>query len=308
MAVPTWARLLAAFVAVCGSVTVSASPNGPLASAQLEIQGNRLTIYAEGDVDDSDQVINVGERAVVRTCYGGAAAACGSVAPGDPRIAGMTVQAELRGPELPQPIPLTAAPGGSFILPGFQQEGDYLLENIRLVNDTTGAILGSATPPVAIIRVRQIALASATVSTLTLEDLAERGIAISQENFQAFDFAVDFYFGTDIVTINLPVIYQGNGHVDPLASPVVSLDGLPPKVQHTVSRWQPPSITPFTLEIPDVDPIESQDEPFEPITFPVFGAIVMPGNVSFLNQFFDATLIIANGAPAGSQVQWCRMD
>ena len=148
MAVPAVARVLAALTAALVAVTVQASPNGPLASAQLEIQGNQLTIYADGQVNDADQVVNVGERAVVRTCYGGPSVACGSVAPGDPRIAGLSVRAELRGPELPQPIPLSAAPGGSFFLPGFQQQGDYLLENIRLVNDATGAVLGSASPSI----------------------------------------------------------------------------------------------------------------------------------------------------------------
>ncbi len=60
-------------------------------------------------------------------------------------------------------------------------------------------------------------------------------------------------------------------------------------------------IVPFTLELPEVDALDAGEEPYVPITFPVFGAIVMPGNVSFLNQFFDATLIVANGAPSGAR-------
>ena len=75
---------------------------------------------------------NVGERARVRTCFGAVDAPCGSVFPGDPRIAGLLVRGELRGPEVPQPIVLETVPGGTLLLPGFQQEGDYRLENIRL--------------------------------------------------------------------------------------------------------------------------------------------------------------------------------
>ena len=37
-----------------------------------------------------------------------------------------------------------------------------------------------------------------------------------------------------------------------------------------------------------------------PPSYPLFGAIVIPGTISFLNQFFDAKLIVANGAPADS--------
>ena len=289
------------------SATIIAEANGPMVSGQLEIQGTRLTVYDDGTANDADQVLDVGQQARVRTCYGSSSGGCGTPHPSDPSIAGLAVLGELRGPELPQAIPLRTYPGGAFEIPGFQQEGDYFLENIRLVNDSTGNVLGSAGPSVALLRVRQIALASATVTTLSLEDLAARGIAISQENFQAFNFAVGFYFGEEFVSIDLPVIYQGNGEIDPLGRPAVNLDGLPPEVAHAVSRWQPPSITPFTLEIPEQDLIEYSEEPYEPITFPVFGAIVLPGNVSFLNQFFDARLIIANGAPLGSGVDLANL-
>src|SRR5215210_1412452 len=74
---------------------------GPIATGALQIQGNRLTIYADELTTDADQTVNVGERARVRTCYGGAGVACGSVLPGDPRISGMLVRGELRGPEVP---------------------------------------------------------------------------------------------------------------------------------------------------------------------------------------------------------------
>ena len=282
--------------------------NGPFAEGILEIRGTRLTIYSDTLTNDADQVVNVGERALVRTCYGAGPEVCGQAAAGDPGLAGLEVQAELRGPELPQAIPLTTVPGGSFLLPGFQQEGDYVLETIRLVDSTTEAVLGSAEPSVAVIHVRRIVLASATVTTLSLEDLEARGIAITQENFQAFDFAVGFLFGTEIVTIDLPVLYQGGGEVQVLDTPTVRLDGLPPELAHVVGRWQPPSIVPFSLEIPEIDPLAVGEERYEPITFPIFGAIVMPGSVSFLNQFFDATMIVANGAPAGTAVDLDNLE
>ncbi len=157
---------IAVVLAIVGAVTGgffanTASANGPVAEGTLVVRGARLTVYADADTDDSQQVVNVGERARVRTCYGAVDAACGEVPPGDPRIADLEVRAELRGPELPQAVPLATVPGGTFLLPGFSSEGDYLLENIRLVNTLTGEVLGTAEPSIAVIHVRQIVLGHA---------------------------------------------------------------------------------------------------------------------------------------------------
>ncbi|HEX5715394.1 MAG TPA: hypothetical protein VF179_04495, partial [Thermoanaerobaculia bacterium] len=204
----------------------------PIGTGALKIQGNRLTLYADELTNDADQTINVGERARIRTCFGAAEAACGSVSPGDPRIAGMLVRAELSGPEVPQPIPVETVPGGTFLLPGFQQEGDYRLENIRLVDEATGQVLARSEPSLAILHVREILLASASVRTLSLQELRDRGITLTAENFQAFNFAVGFAFGDEIVVIELPMLYSGYGTVQPLAKPTVKLDGLPADVAH----------------------------------------------------------------------------
>jgi len=69
------------------------------------IRDTRPTIYGHNLIEDRDQVVNLGEPALVHTCYGSADAVCGEVTLGDPKIAGLEVRAELRGPELPQAIP-----------------------------------------------------------------------------------------------------------------------------------------------------------------------------------------------------------
>ena len=186
-------RAIAVFAALLlGLPAASTAQLDPLVSGQLIIQGNQLTIFSNELTTDADQTINVNERARVRTCFGGPEVPCGSVQAGDPRIAGLIVEAELRGPELPQAIPLQTVPGGTFFLPSFQQEGDYFLENIRLVNANTGQVLGNSDPPLAVLHVRQIVLASATVRALSLEELRQRGITLTEENFQAFNFPVGF--------------------------------------------------------------------------------------------------------------------
>ncbi|MFI5167823.1 MAG: Ig-like domain-containing protein, partial [Thermoanaerobaculales bacterium] len=287
-----------------------ATADAPLASGRLQVQGARLTIYADPadpQKNDANQAINLGESARVRTCYGGLDTPCGAVVPGDPRIAGLMALADLRGPDLPEPVPLRTLPGGAFVLPGFQQQGDYRLENIRLVA-SDGHVIGTADPPVAVLHVLQIMLASATVTNLTLADLQARGITLSQQNFQAFNFAIGFALDSgQTFTIDFPVLYQGNGQLAPLTQPDVHLDGLEGGVAASLARWQPPQIVPFMLELPKKELLAEcgglfvEDcEQNEVLRFPVFGAIVIPGTLSFLNQFFDARLIVTNGAPTGS--------
>jgi hypothetical protein len=105
-------RTIAASLLVCaaGAAPVAAQPGSPLGTAQLQISGARLTLYADALTNDAEQTINVGEAARVRTCYG-TSAACGTAAPGS--VPGLKVVGDLSGPELPQAIPYEAAPGGT---------------------------------------------------------------------------------------------------------------------------------------------------------------------------------------------------
>jgi len=203
-------RTIAGALVLCvgGAAPIAAQPGSPLGTAQLQISGARLTLYADTLTTDAEQTINVGEAARVRTCYG-TGSACGTAAPGS--APGLKVVGDLSGPELPQAIPYETAPGGTFFLPGFQREGDYLLSNVRLVETATGRVLANSEPSLAILHVRQILLASATVTRLTLADLQARGITITQQNFNAFKFAVGFVFSGTTVSIELPVLYSGNG-------------------------------------------------------------------------------------------------
>jgi hypothetical protein len=297
--------LVAAALAIESASLVSAQGGMELASARLQIQGSQLTIFRDAatGVDDADQVLNVAEPARVRTCYGGSEDACGAVRPDDPRVAGLVVRGELSGPELPAPVTLETVPGGSFLLPGFQVAGTYVLQNIRLVEEAGDRVVGYAQPSFALLDVHRIVLASASIAQLSLEDLRERGIEVSDENFQAFSFLVGFGIGEETVTFEMPVLYEDYGNVQELDPPRMLLDGLSPDTVDIVERWAPPTIIPFSLE-----PVEDEYErPLDAesyvLNFPLLGAIVVPGTVTFLNQFFDAQLIVANGAPGGSGVR-----
>ena len=149
-----------------------------LATGTLRIEGTRLWLYANGSENDAEQELNVGEPGRIRTCFGATSQPCGSVAAGDPRVAGLVVLAELSGPELTEPLSLQTVPGGSFLLPGFQQAGDYLLQNIRLVDSENKRVVGVCEPAVAVVHVYQFMLTSTTVQTLSLAALQAKGYEV----------------------------------------------------------------------------------------------------------------------------------
>jgi hypothetical protein len=289
---------------------LSAQDGTELASARLQIQGAQLSIFQDGvvGVDDADQVLNVAEPGRVRTCYGGVNDACGTIQAGDPRVAGLVVRGELSGPELPTPRTIETVPGGSFHLPGFQVAGTYILQNIRLVEVETERVVGYSQPSFALLDVHQIVLTSASVSQLSLEDLRERGIELGRENFQAFNFIVGFAIDDQVVEFEMPILFEDGGMVEGLDSPTLAVDELPPDTIAIVERWIPPNIIPFALRLPNDRWVKPEAGGGGPLEFPLFGAIVMPGTVTFLNQFFDAQLVVANGAPADSGVQLSDLE
>jgi hypothetical protein len=194
----------------CIACGTALAQSDPLASGRLLIQGSRVTLYADAQTSDADQTINVGERARVRTCYGAVGSGCGAVQPGDPRVTGLVVRAELRGPELPQALALETVPG-----------------DVRAPRPRAGGLPAREHPSgrVGIRRAPGQRRAGARRSprtedppdlgdgTLTLAELQARGITFTSENFQAFSFAVGFAFGTEIVQIELPLVYEGFGTV-----------------------------------------------------------------------------------------------
>ena len=281
----------------------SAAQVEPLAHGQVVVRGAALSIYDDGSANDARQTVNLGERAEVRTCFGVPpdSAECGALLPGDPRVRDLEVRADLRGPELPVPRELVGLPGGSLQLPGFQQAGDYSVENIRLV-DEAGNTVAFAQPSIAVVHVREIVLASARVRALTLDELRARGIAFDAENFQAFDFRVGFAFEDVIVEYELPVAYGGFADPVALGAPSLVPFDLDENLEAVIRRWRPPTIRPFLLKRSRNEKELPSPEETIPIDLPLLGAIVLPGTVTVLNQYFEAQILVANGAGLGDGV------
>ncbi len=125
---------------------------------------------------------------------------------------------------------------------------------------------------------------------LTLDEIQARGIVIDPSNFTVVNFTAVVGTTSNPVAIEFPVAIpttptgpSGGGGGD-FQLPSVSLPS--PQLPNLVAR-------PITfVPVLDLDPDEAAQLP------PIPALLVFPGNIGFLHQFFQALLIVTNGAPA----------
>lgn len=168
-------RLAAVFAA---SVILLPSPARPdeIAAQRLPIIGQSLELL--GPVETSVDV-----AVAVQTRFGGKT---NSEAP---PAGGMTVAGDLTGPGIDQAIRLTTAPGHAFQVPALPKEGEYTLENVRLLA-SDGTFIQYATPSFTTIVVRAVLKPTVTVRQLTADDLRQRGIHLDERNFDVYGNAL----------------------------------------------------------------------------------------------------------------------
>ena len=292
-------RFLIASLLVCaaGATRVVAQSGGPLGTAQLQISGARLTLYADALTTDAEQTINVGEAARVRTCYG-SGGACGSAAAGS--VPGLKVVGDLSGPELPQAIPYETAPGGTFFLPGFQREGDYLLSNIRLVGRRRAASSRTQSRP----------SRRSTCGRSSSRRRASRAHARGPPGARDHDHAAGLQGVQVRGRFRLLGDHRDHRAARPLQRqrPRAAARQAEREAGRTAGRRGARRPALAAAEHRSVRAERDgaayaiaggrrgRDRP----RGPALRRDRPPGNVSFLNQFFDARLIVANGAPNGS--------
>jgi len=274
------------FIGLAG--TFSAHADG-IISADLQIQGAGLkviTVSATTGVDIP---------ATIQTEFGG------KQNDDAPAIEGLLAVGELTGPGIDTPIRLETAPGHKFQVPALSREGVYFLQNIRLMRGSD--YLQPAVPSVATITVTNLLQTTVKVHQLTTEELRARGITIDERNFEVFEYTFSFFVDGKVVEIPYPVVIDKRTHeVRPVAKEEEY--GLPPIKNVTPPRWTPPQVEGFELgpgaDFPsDPDPDKGPKGPSRP-TIPA--ALVIPNNLAVLHQFFAVTLMVTNGAPAGSNV------
>lgn len=162
-------------------------------------------------------------------------------------------------------------------------------------------IEGPGIDPIVINVLDEILITEVTSRPLSLEEIRDRGIVITEDNFQVLEFTAGFLIESEPVSITFPVVV-------PNAQPVQQIDV--PKLP-SAQRLEPPSVN---IQIPQLDipnlmvkgfemlpllPLEGSDkEKLPEVKIP--GLILIPGDVGFLNEFFSVLLMVTNAAPEGS--------
>ena len=265
-------------------VATSAAADEPaLGHGELRLVG------ATFDVEPVAQSVPVGIPAVLRTV-------CGSDPPAL-SLSGLRVSAELSGPGLASPVTLTALPGDDLTLPSLPLKGEYRLEAIRL-SDGAGTSIPAA-HPVATVTVTDVLVSTVSSRVLTPADLADRGILVDGRNLRGLSYSLGLAISGRTISVELPpLVWNGRGY-EAVGPPRVRVD-------RPDERFQPPTIVAVPL-LPDEEPLppfeESEEElPEETVAAPapVFGLLVFPGDVRFLNQFLCVVLMVQNGSAPGS--------
>lgn len=208
----------------------------------------------------------------------------------------LRVRGELNGPSLNSPVTVEAAVGQPLRLPPLSAAGEHVLQNLRVVD--VGAEGQPTVAPVTpdacgIVVIERLLVSEVQVRELTYEQIVQSGINISDDSYRFFNFTLGIGTTSSPQQISIPVAFPGVGVPDP--RPVV---GAPLPIAPGVSPPQiVPDVLPVMLEIQggrdDLD-----IPPDVPLRIP--GVVVFPGRIGLLHQFFEATVIVANGSPSGT--------
>lgn len=279
----------------------STSGLGPtLAATRFDLVGVDVT------VDPSTQTVPINTPTEIRTLI---AAPTGV----DPEAYLATInpnyriRGELSGPAYANPIQMEVRIGESFPIPGFGLKGDYVLQNLRVVDaGVQGApTVAAVTPDACVISViDQILVTNVQVRELTYDEIVRSGIQVTDSSYQFFNFTLALGTESNGVSVQIPVAFPPNSPGIP-PTPIVGNVSLPND----------------QIALPDVQPvmldIQTDGEGDDPNywlkddadlggdsggNIKVPGLVVFPGRVGFLNQFFEAVVIVANGSPAGSNL------
>ncbi len=267
---------------------------GDLANAQLLIAGSRLTVSPES------QTVPYDTPTIVETHLEGYDASHG-VLP-----AGLRVLADFTGPEIDGILVLETPPNQPFHIPRLRLQGEYRLDNIRLMQGD--ALLAYAAPRSSSVLVTQVLITRVTSRALTLDEIRSYGIVVDDSSFQAFNFTFAFAVAGETVNYNVPVIYYGS------SGDQQAILGTGPSFQTSAWRsssahFEPPRMAPFQLHFearPGDDSSGGCQDPegdcSKPDVVPIPGVILFPTDISLLHQFFSVVLMAQNGAPAGDRL------
>jgi hypothetical protein len=253
----------------------------PIASGEIIVMGVSL------EINPAQQTVPVNTETVVNTVF----------AVDNPgMLEGMVVKGTLRGPGIKSAITLTTLPNHPFAIPGFPIKGTYTLEDVHL--ERNGDFLIAAEPDNAIIDVMDIIVTEVKTRPLTMDEIREKGIVISDENFTAYSFSVGFMVKSEVVTYEFPVFYSGNNVYVPPTDSHVNIGTIDFGKESVLA---PKSTIPFDIQLPGLKVDEIPGAQGEEESGPtVSGVVIINNDIAFLNQFFSVMFIISNCAPEGS--------
>ncbi len=206
----------------------------------------------------------------------------------------LTVKGELSGPAFATPLTLSAPAGTPLTLPTLALKGTYTLRNLRLVAGTQD-LLAASPSVVTIEAIDEVLVTKVLTRPLSLDEIQQRGIAVDQSNYTVVNFTAAVGTLSNQVKIDFPVVLP--------KAPMVSGDGggIPPEppALNLPSAANPNLVAKPIVFVPVLPPLEGEDEVELP---PIPALLVFPGNIGFLHQFFQALLIVTNGAPEGSSL------
>lgn len=250
------------------------------AQGKVTVKGLTLTI------DPPEQTVPVNIPTIVTTVF----------SMESPQLMkGMVVKGDLRGPGLSKAIVLTTLPNHPFSIPGLSSKGNYYLENIRL--ERNGTELMKAAPQNALIRVMDIVVTQVKTEPLTLEQIYEKGIKITEENFTVFNFSVGIMVESTEYRYDFPVVYGGGAPYIPQTSGIGS-GGFGGGGMGSIGK----RVVPFELKFPEITGSGGGGGDSGGGGNKLTGVLIFNNDIAVLHQFFSVMFIVGNAAPDGSSI------
>ncbi|MDA8017397.1 MAG: Ig-like domain-containing protein [Thermoanaerobaculia bacterium] len=288
-----WAVILALTVLLTGSPASSQNLTQGLGNASLQISGSRLAVSPEA------QTVPFQTPTLVETRLEGHDTSLGTLPPD------LRVVADFSGPEIDGILELETVPNEPFRIPRLRIRGEYLLDNIRLVQGDE--LLAYAEPRASTILVTKVLVTQVSSHALTQDEIRSYGLVIQDDSYQALNLTFGFGVHGRIVEYNLPVVYRVYGPGTSWGEPASTIR-LPDLSGTTSSqRFRPPGLIPFKVEVEQesavveiprggCDPREKCRQSVPPAP-PMVGVILFPADINLLHQFFSVVLTVQNGAP-----------
>ena len=119
---------------------------------------------------------------------------------------GAHVEAIFRGPSFPARR-LVGKANEALLFPPLNLVGNYQLDDIKLVDDVTGATRLEGNPRSVPVQVFDDVLVSRVTSRpLSLDEIREKGIVIDELNFRAVEFEIVFVLRGNTIPVRFPVV------------------------------------------------------------------------------------------------------